>query len=130
MGGFYNLAEAAAVVQLKVLEKCRRLPWKNLSEHTGFSKAGKVFWQPMAIKGNVSQDRGERAIQPSGMSLMETVLVLASGANLSAMMTSVGRMNSTPWHDRVTSVDGVDFMQCDESIPQEPVVGRILTAPV
>ena len=27
---------------------------------------------------------------------MGTVFVLASGANLSAMMTSVGRMNSTP----------------------------------
>ena len=29
---------------------------------------------------------------------MGTVFVLASGANLSAMMTSVGRMNSTPCH--------------------------------
>lgn len=31
---------------------------------------------------------------------MGTVFVLASGANLSAMMTSVGRMNSTPCHIR------------------------------
>ena len=37
-----------------------------------------------------------RTIQPSGMFSTGTTLLSASAANLSAMMTSVGRMNSTP----------------------------------
>mmetsp|Transcript_17889 Transcript_17889/g.40274 ORF Transcript_17889/g.40274 Transcript_17889/m.40274 type:complete len:253 (+) Transcript_17889:220-978(+) len=44
-----------------------------------------------------------RPIQPSGMESTETVCVAASAANLSATMTSVGRMKSMPFSLAITS---------------------------